>query len=73
MSKMFRYESTPEERAAARLLKRKGWSVREPSCPDCHGFGIVGKIDESGSGKTKSVTYNSIRCPRGCAFPMMVL
>ena len=57
---VWRYDPTPEEKAAAALLRDHGWRVSEPPCPDCHGSGIVNRsqVDE--------YYWIAAQCPRGC-------
>jgi hypothetical protein len=69
----YRHPSTDDERHAAALLRDKGWNVREPQCPDCHGFGLVGDAIWYSTGDTENVTHSTERCPRGCAVPTMIL
>lgn len=64
---MFNYNPTPEERAAEKLLKEKGWTVHQPMCPLCHGWGTVGKIEDYKPGQ---YGWSSERCPNGCQIPV---
>ena len=63
----FKYTPTPEELAAAAMLRDKGWSVDQPRCPECNGWGhrTFFKVSEDyvvGEGLT-----GFVRCSRGCA------
>jgi len=63
----FRYEPTPSELDAAAMLREKGWTVDQPRCPECNGWGhrTLFKLSEDyvvGEG----LTYME-PCSRGCA------
>lgn len=64
----YQYDATAAERKAEALLRTKGWSVSEPACPLCHGFGAV--FDQasafSESELTITTTVTSAPCPNGC-------
>jgi len=51
------YSRIPSEAEldAAAILREHGWLVAEPTCPDCHGWGLIGRIDEE-----------PLPCPQGC-------
>lgn len=65
----YHYDSTPEERRAAAILRRKGWTVHEPACPLCHGMGTVGTTSEWGEGKNWGISWSATPCPNGCPVP----
>lgn len=69
----YKYEATDEELKAAKLLKKKGWNVQEPSCPLCHGWGRVDRILWWMKGEkppTKKQMWGK-ECPNGCETPSM--
>lgn len=62
----YRYRATREERAAAALLREKGWQVSEPVCPDCHGWGYITESTSWGTAEFGGATASTKPCPRGC-------
>jgi hypothetical protein len=69
----YQYPATDEERAAAALLRSKGWSVGEPTCPLCNGWGSISKIESWGIGAQGTVSISGVPCPNGCPRPTMTL
>lgn len=67
----YRFEATPEERAAAALLRKSGYVVNEPRCPMCHGWGTVQHVETWGGGMTTTSSISATRCPNGCPTPAM--
>jgi hypothetical protein len=65
----YEYDASEEERAAADLLREKGWNVAKPTCPECHGWGYVSRLDSWGGG-TYVASYSADPCPNGCPRPM---
>jgi hypothetical protein len=67
----YRYAITPAEAAAAELLRTKGWTVAEPRCPDCFGWGQQSYIEAGVESKWIAgfMTRKTRPCPQGCPTP----
>lgn len=68
------YAATPEEAAAAELLRATGWRVNEPPCPRCHGNGFITESSyrvivpgAAFGGGVSEGSYSSLPCPNGGA------
>jgi hypothetical protein len=68
---MFKYEKTDSERYAEKLLRDKGWTVTEPKCPLCKGWGYMGQFKTLGVGPFSTSVLSQSPCPNGCPAPMM--
>lgn len=59
------YDVSEDEQRAADELRAKGWDVRPPTCPECHGWGytlwtVIEPNDDNN-------TLTSKPCTNGCA------
>jgi hypothetical protein len=66
----WQYDAPKEERAAESLLREKGWTVDEPSCPLCQGWGYVNRFQTfGGTGSMTTSVLSQERCPNECETP----
>jgi hypothetical protein len=67
----YQYEASKAERRAAELLRKKGWRVDEPLCPECHGLGFVWHGETWGDGILGGGSLGTRPCSRGCLAPAL--
>lgn len=71
----YEYRVNEEESAARNLLEDRGWDVRPPRCPECHGAGMIitykNDLVKGGKKKKYVVNWTSVPCPNECPTPMM--
>ncbi len=65
----YQYDPPPDEQAARDLLRDRGWSVTEPQCPECHGWGLVNVFEpyDPTASHHSSGTVTMRQCPLGCS------
>ena len=62
----YRYEPSEKEARAAATLRKKGWTVTEPTCPLCHGNGWMSTTALEDWTPNGPYTWKTEPCPNGC-------